>query len=77
MTNVLNSQRDAIVIVSCEQASNEPVSESTSLSIEFSNVKSEELFGINLADSMTSEDSDMKNYALVRLALPQFVPFDK
>ena len=78
MTNVLDSQRDAILIVSCDDEENiGPDSQKTSLNIEFSNIKSEELFGINLADQMASEYNDVKANALERLALPQFVPLDK
>ena len=75
ITNVLDKQRDAILIVSFDQDLD--VSDSQSLNIEFSNVKSEELFGINLADAMISEIKEEKDHALERLALPQFVPLDK
>ena len=65
------------MIVSFDQASDELDSEGSSLNVEFSNVKSEELFGINLADSMISEIIEEKDNALERLSLPQFVPLDK
>ena len=65
------------MIVSLDQASDELDPEGGSLNVEFSNVKSEELFGINLADSMISEIREEKDNALERLALPQFVPLDK
>ena len=74
MTEVLDLQRDAILIVNVGQDTIEPDSPDTSLSIEFSNVKSKELFGINLAASFASVDSEVKANALDRLSLPQFVP---
>ena len=81
--NVLEFQRDAIVIVSvednnnfdsdpsCQNLSND---DKTALKIEFSNVKGTELFGIDLSEAMASEDNTKNTSALERLNLPQFVP---
>ena len=53
MTNVLNMSQDAIIIFSAQDDNyGEDKYDAESLNIEFSNVSSTELFGIDLAHTM-------------------------
>ena len=81
-SGVLELQRDAIVIVSLDQNSGDgqedekqkrtPDQSDTTLRIELSNIKSQELFGLRLSDASFSLDAS-QDRAIQQLDLPQFV----
>ena len=65
MTNVLNLQQDGIIIYSFDYDGTSNTKEANvkdikSLSIEFSNLKSTELFAVDFCKAMASEDAQQK-----------------
>ena len=73
-------QQDAIIIFSAKDDNTKEESyDAESLNIEFSNVASTELFGIDLKGTMTTSNTEGegKRVAPSILATKQFVPMDK